>query len=291
MSRFFDELEERLRSSTAERHALARGRDAAPVPRRRGWARRHRRLLVVAPIALVGFAVPAVGAVTDLWRPHVKPAPPMRTVTERSEPQGDVVSCGNVPEPRLDVGPPVGAAFTSVLGVLARPRTPADAFDQRYLRSLGLRGVDVAGIRSVGLAADGTRVFVVPARGFGLQPWLARCLRGLHGHRRGQLAHPKQWREPVVWVLLGGGRVSTMTLAAIRAHGTYARGGTTRGRTTVTGLVPNGVRAVRVTYGRSTRSFPVRDNFFSFRVAVDVEQEPNRIEWLMEDGSVRDVPR
>jgi hypothetical protein len=286
MNRFFDELEERLRTATTEQHALARSRDAAPAARRRGWTRRHRRLLVAAPLALVGFAVPAVGAVTDLWRPDVKPAPPMRTVKER--PSHDVVSCGNVPEHRLDVGPRVGAAFTSVLGVLARPRTAADAFDRRYLRPLGLLGVDLAGIRSVGLAADGKRVFVIPARGFGQQPWPARCLRGLHGHRRALLAHPKQRREPVVF-LFGGGGGGVIPLAAIRAHGTYARSGTTRGRATVTGLVPNGVRAVRVTYGRSTRSFPVRDNFFSFRVAVDVEQPPDRIEWRMEDGSVRDV--
>ena len=287
MSRFFDELEERLRTATTEQHARARSRDAAPVARRRGWMRRHRRLLVVAPIALVGLAVPAVGAVTDLWRPDVKPAPPMRTVPER--PSRDVVSCGNMPERRLDVGPPVGAAFTSVLGMLARPRTPADALDRRFLRPLGLRGVDLAGIRSVGLAADGTRTFVIPARGLGQQPWPARCLRGLHGRRRALLAHPKQRREPMVFLVGGAG--GAIPLATIRARGVYTRSGNTRGRATVTGLVPNGVRAVRVTYGRSTRSFPVRDNFFSFRVAVDVEQSPDRVAWELEDGSVRVVIR
>jgi len=289
MSRFFDELEERLRTATTEQHARARSHDAAPAARRRGWARRHRRLLVVAPIALIGFAVPAVGAVTDLWRPDVKPAPPMRTVPEH--PSRNVVACGNVPERRLDVGPRVGADFTSVLGVLARPRTAADAFDRRYLPQLSsLLGVDLAGIRSVGLTADGNRAFVIPARGFGQQPWPARCLRGLHGHRRALLAHPQQRREPVVF-LFGAGGGGAIPLAAIRAHGTYARFGNTRGRATVMGLVPNGVRAVRVTYGRSTRSFPVRNNFFSFRVAVDVEQSPDRVAWELEDGSVRVVIR
>jgi len=143
-----------------------------------------------------------------------------------------------------------------VLGVLARPRTAADAFDRRYLRSLGLHGVDLAGIRSAGLAADGTRAFVVPARGFGQQPWPARCLRGLHGRRRAMLAHPKQWREPVVY-FLGGGGAGIITLAALRAHGTLGRFGNTRGRATVSGLVPNGVRSAQAqTYGRHHSRVP-----------------------------------
>jgi hypothetical protein len=36
----------------------------------------------------------------------------------------------------------------------------------------------------------------------------------------------------------------------------------------------------------------VHDNFFSFLVGIDVERAlPDRVEWLMDDGAVRDVTR
>lgn len=55
--------------------------------------------------------------------------------------------------------------------------------------------------------------------------------------------------------------------------------------------MPNGVRAIRVTYGRSTRSFPVRDNFFAFRVALQAPRaaDPDRVVWQLADGSTQDV--
>jgi hypothetical protein len=287
MSRFFDELEERLRSSTAEQHARA-GRDVPALrPRRWGWMRRHRRPLIAVAIAVGGFAVPAVAAVSDLWRPDVVPRPPMRTVMATP---GHAVSCDDMPTPGVDVGPPVGADFTSVLGVLARPRTADDAPERRFLRLPGIVGVDVAGARLLGTAADGTRSYLVAARGHRGQPWPKRCLRGLDPDLRRRLAHPPQLREPTVCVVgrSGGGCSS---LADVRAHGTYQTSGVVLGRATVVGLAPDGVRAVRVTYGRSTRTFPVSDNFFTFAVAVDVEQaaSPDLVEWVLDDGSVREV--
>ncbi|HEX7289561.1 MAG TPA: hypothetical protein VF250_00415 [Conexibacter sp.] len=281
MSRFFDALEERLRSSAAEQHADVVEQTAPPARRRRI----RRRPLVAVAVAAGALAVPAVAAVTDVWRPDVKPAPPMRTTVT----SGPSASCDVGPR-RLDVGPPVGAAFTSVLGVLARPRSAADAFDRRYLRGPGLLGVDVQGIRFVGTAADGKRTFIVPARGFGQQPWPARCLRGLDGRQRRRLAHPPQRREPTVCMFSGGGGCSS--LADVRTHGMFGSSGVVRGRATVAGIVPNGVRAVRITYGRSTRDFRVRENFFSFLVGIEAERAlPDRFEWLMDDGSVRDVTR
>ncbi|HZV72542.1 MAG TPA: hypothetical protein VFF79_02395 [Conexibacter sp.] len=291
MSRFFEELEERLRSSAAERavRAQADAEAASSTPPRRAWPRR-RRLLVVAAVTLAACAVPAVAAVTDLWRPDVKPASPMRTVATRP---GRAISCdGHTPSRGPDVGPPVGPAFTSVLGVLARPRTSADAaFDRRILHVPHLIGIDVAGIRFLGRAADGAAAFVVAARGLGEPPWPERCLRELSPRERRRMEHPPLEHTPTICVFSGGGGCGP--LAQIRAHGSYGTSGTVRGRATVTGLAPNGVRAVRVTYGRSTRDVPVRENFFSFRVAVDVEQasSPDRVEWLMDDGSVRDVTR
>lgn len=286
MSRFFDDLERRLRDATVERYG-ADGTPRSSTPRA-GWAHRHRRLLVLAVVALAGLAVPAVAAVTDLWHPDVRPAPPMGTVT--SSP-GTAVSCRRTSSRRLDVGPPAGPAFTAVLGVLARPRTSADAFDRRYLRAPGLVGVDVDGIRYVGTAPDGVRFFVVPVRGVGRHPLPERCLRRLGPRERRLFAPRPQPREPIVCVFARGGGGCT-PVADVRAYGTFGSSGTVRGRATVAGLVPNGVRDVRVTYGTSSRTFPVHDNFFSFLVALDVERtKPDRVEWLMDDGRVRDVTR
>lgn len=283
MSRFFDELEERLRAAATVEHARradeadAAGRPAACAPSRRRWIRR-RPLLAVA-LAAGALSVPAVGAVTDVWRPDVDPAPAMTTATAI----GTGVSCEGSAK-RIDTGPPAGPEFTSVLGVLARPRTAGDDVAAKYLRPLGLVGVDVQGIRRVG--GD---TFLVPSRGAGQPPLPAGCARKLPPRVRRLYARPA---EPVPTIcLIGGGGGGCTPLAEIRAHGTFGASGTRHGRATVSGLAPNGVREVRVTYGRSTRSFPARDNFFAFEVAVDVPQAstPDRVEWLMEDGSVRDV--
>lgn len=287
MSRYFDELERRLRDATSERHGT--GSPPRSSAHRADWARRHRRLLVFAVVALTGLAVPAVGAVTDLWRPDVRPPPPMGTV--RSSP-GTAVSCRHTSAPPLDVGPPVGRAFTSVLGVLARPRTAADAIERRYLSGPGLVGVDVDGVRYLGTAPDGVRYFVVPVRGYGRHSIPERCLRKLSPKARRLFSSRPQPREPMVCVY-GGGGGGCSTIADVSAHGSYGSSGTLRSRSTVAGVVPNGVDDVRVTYGTSTRTFPVRENFFAFRVALGAPQavKPDRVEWLMDDGSVRDVTR
>lgn len=292
MSPFFDELERRLRDAATERYAA--NPDAGsqpPEPSRRGaaWARRHRRLLVLALVALAGLAVPAVGAMTDLWRPDVDPPPPMGTVTAA---HGNAVSCRGRSSTRIDVGPPVGRAFTSVLGVLARPRTAADAIERRYVGGPGLVGVDVDGVRYLGTAPDGVRYFVVPVRGYGRHPLPARCLRKLSPKLRRLFSPRPQPREPTVCVF-GGGGGGCSTLADVSAHGSYGSSGTMHSRATVAGVVPNGVHDVRVTYGASTRTFPVRDNFFAFSVALGAPQavDADRVEWVMDDGSVRDVTR
>jgi len=299
MSDFFDELERRLRDAAAERGAAAGPADETPAAAelrrapRRSWPRRHRGLLIAAAAALAGLAVPAVAAVTDLWRPDVKPPPRMATVTASSgHGHGHAVSCSGMSSSRIDVGPPVGPEFTSVLGVLARPRTSADDFPRRYLRAPGFVGVDVQGIRYLGTAPDGVRYFAVPVRGVGFHPLPARCLRKLTPRlrRRFQLQLPPP--APTVCVY-GGGGGGCSSVADIRAHGTFGSSGTMDTRSTVAGVVPNGVRAVRVTYGRSTRTFPVHDNFFSFQVALGTVRamDTDRVEWLMENGGVRDVTR
>lgn len=284
MSRFFDELEDRLRASAAELHGEAGGQ-------RRRRRRPPRRLLAVAILAgIAGAAVPAISAVTDVWRPDLPPAPAPTTPGDGHVVAGDAISCRGTTTPALDVGPAVGPEFAEVLGVLARPRTAADRIRPIYLRSLGLVDVDVAGVRRVGVAADGKPFYVIPARGHGYRPWPRRCLRGLTARQRRRVtAAPVV--EPTICTMSGGGG-GCGPLRHLARYGTYGTGGTVRGRSTVTGLAPNGVREVRVTYGRSTRTFPVRDNLFSFLLGVDaMRAAPDRLEWLMDDGSVRDVTR
>lgn len=286
MSPFFDELEQRLRASVAEQHGRAAQRAAAPqapaAPRR---GNRRGLFALVAALVVAGAAVPGVPAVTGLWQPDVERQAPWPTSTT---PATEVLSC-DARSPRFRAGPPIGPEFAAVFAVFGRPATKADRMRRAYLRPLPLVGVDVDGIRRVG-TEDGRPFFLIPAQGMGRQPPPERCLRGLSQAQRAAVAAPPRMVPTVCW---GGGGGGCSTLADLARHGSYGSGGVVRGRATITGLAPNGVRAVRVTYGRSTRTFEVRDNFFSFRLGIDVEQasSPDRLEWLMEDGSVRDVTR
>lgn len=283
MSRFFDELEQRLRASAAEQHAPHPAPVPAPAGRARRGRSRSRLLAVAAVVALTGAAVPALSAVTGLWQPDVEPQAPWGTSTV----EGTSFSCPSR-SPRFRVGPPIGPEFAAAFAVFARPRTAADRFERKYLRALPLIGADVDGIRRVGTAADGEPYFLIPAQGLGRQPPPAACLRGLPAEQRRAYAAMRPRMEPSICA--GDG---CSTLGDLARHGSYGTSGTVRGRATVAGIVPNGVRAVTVTYGRSTRTFPVSGNFFTFLLGVDVEQasRPDRLVWRMDDGSERDVTR
>jgi hypothetical protein len=301
---FFDELEQRLRASAAEQHGGAAaapgsppaaaaeedgGAPAAAHARRRGWLRpRGNRRLVVLVVAtlLAGAAVPTVPAVTGLWEPDVEPQAPRGTVVSPTR----SVSC-DVKERTFRSGRPIGPEFAAVLGVFARPRTAADRFPRKHLRSLHLVGLDVRAIRRAGVTAGGRPFYVLPARGVANPAWPARCARRAPPEQRRQLTHPPLIDEPTICVMDGGGACGP--LADIARHGSYGSSGTVRGRATISGLAPNGVREIRVTYGTSTETFPVHDNFFTFKVGIDVEQasSPDKLEWLMSDGSVKDVTR
>lgn len=280
MSRYFDELERQLREQTTKRYSTGSGGGPASAqPRRSGRATfvlRHRRLLVGAAAALAGLAVPALGAVNDLWHPDVKPAPAMRTVN------GTGFACRQASGHGADAEPRVGRAFTSVLDVLARPRTTADVPERRYLQTPFARDIDTQGIRYLGTAPDGRRYYVLPAGGSGAPQPPADCRR----------RYARQPRRELTVCVVGGGAGSCGSLADVRLHGSWGADGA-GSHSTVAGVVPNGVRAIRVTYGRSTRAFAVEDNFFAFRVDLEAPQaaHPDRLVWELDDGSVRDVTR
>ncbi|MGN6190093.1 MAG: hypothetical protein ACTHOE_14455 [Conexibacter sp.] len=283
---FFDDVERRLREETPERYGRRLREEAAPTRRhgRASFVRRHRRVLLVAAAALAGLTVPALGAVSGLWQPDVRPSPPMRTTA------GTGFSCSQEPSGSIDAGPRVGPVFTSVLAVLARPRTTADVLDRRYLRVPFAHDIDVHGIRYLGTAPDGRRYYVIPAGGSGSSRPADDCLRKLPSKiRRADARSPRH--EPTICVV-GGGAGGCGPLADVRSHGSWSASGIGN-HSTVAGVVPDGVRAIRVTYGRSTRSFPVEGNFFAFRVALQAPQaaSPDRLEWELADGSLRDVTR
>lgn len=289
MSGFFDELERRLRKQTTEHYSRPADERSVPAQARgrTTFVRGHRRLLVMAAVVLAALTVPALGAVSNLWQPDVRPAPSMRSVRAI---RGMSFSCRQETNTRVDAGPRVGRTFTSVLGVLARPQTAADVPERRYLQTPFARDIDVKGIRYLGTAPDGQRYYVIPAGGAGLRPPPEACLRKLPPRLRRSYEHPPR-HEPTICVA-GGGASGCGSLADVRLHGSWGANGVGR-ESTIAGVVPNGVRAIRVTYGRSTRTFRVSDNFFAFRVALEAPQavRPDRLVWELDDGSVRDVTR
>jgi hypothetical protein len=279
MSDFFDTVERRLRQS-AER--------VAPAPRRPWW--RRRVAFVVALAALAGFAVPAVAAITTLWAPDVPPQRPWRVTT------GPSYSCDRLASrPRATVtSRPVSPQLASQLAALRRPRVAADRVDARYLRMLPVVGLNRSAIRRLAVGADGSGVYVIPVEGVaGERPWPARCLDGLPPTVRRRLGRGTPDRiEPMLCVLSGGGGSCGLTPSRLRRQGSFGAAAVGRGGTLVTVIVPDGVATVSVAYGRSERTFAVRDNVVSFMTSLSPEQasSPDKLQWQLADGTTRTIP-
>jgi len=298
--RFLDALEDRLRA-TAERAAATAAPGARGDARRRGrgaMRRRgavRRRTIALAVAAVAGTAVPAVAALTSLWTPHVTSDGPRATM-----PASPV--CGGqtaLPRPRpTTTQAPIGRELASLLGALRRPRTPADALDVRQLDA-GARGVHVGSIRMVGAAPGGQRFFVVPVDSIvRTRPAISdRCLARHSPRARRRLAGAPALpptHGPLLCLQSGLGGNCGTTVGRLRDRGalaaTPARAGDVR-VTVVAGLVPDGVRAVTLRYGRSERTFSIKGNFYAFevRLPIDRASHPDRIEWLLDDGTRRPV--
>lgn len=272
MSSFFEQLEGQLRTAVERRHN-------SPVasPSRR-W--RNRRNASLIAIATVGLATPALARVTGLWKPDVRrwPTTEIGTTSQTPDRPGRAVPQG----PQYTKAP-VARELANTFGVLRQPRTREDVFPT--LGREGLKHVNRETIRYVG-SADGRRYFLVPGASFGSPD------------ARGSAAASTRRAEPAgdpsssgCLLADNGSGGCFANIAAVRRTGT---GGSSLRKNApgavVVGLVPDGVRAVTIRYGPSTRTLAIRRNFYAYTVALDPAQAlDHHVVWHLADGTTRRI--
>jgi iron uptake system EfeUOB component EfeO/EfeM len=156
--------------------------------------------------------------------------------------------------------------------------------------SLSAAGVIMSGTRFLGRAAYGGRIYLVPAEhllAFRLAP--LRCLpkdqRALEHELRPALRKEFRHRALCIEVLGGNGGSPGCVIASGTPDALLYMGGTPG-----FGLVPNGVRAVTVTYQAARpRTVAVRHNFFVI-VAPRQIAPPCGVQWLDGSGTVVKAP-
>jgi hypothetical protein len=263
------------------RRALVR----TAVRRQRPWWRRRPSLLGLLAVVLV--AAPATAAVDRLWKPDVPPVAPMRTVTAKATPPvaarasaGATADCDagtGVVRSTTRATPP--ARLLGALSVLRAPETPDDRAGRRAARRLGMPGIAVRHVRTLGRDASGDRRWIAPRLvAVDARPATASC----PARRR-----VRQWSFAAFGEHGGGAEYAA---SQIQRSGTLGASGTGRREATVAGIVPDGVAQVEVSYGRAAaRTWPVRRNFFSFRVRLPVEHAyRGRVTW--KDAAGRVIP-
>jgi hypothetical protein len=198
--------------------------------------------------------------------------------------------CSSYPTPGslAPAGATVPASVSSRYAILRRPQRAADRLrpDQISQGSLAASGVIMSGIRFLGDAAFGGRIYLLPAEhllAFRMAP--ARCLppayrsleRELLPQLRNEYAHAALC---VVIIHANSGSPSCGRALASSEALLYTSG------TPGFGLVPNGVSAVTVSYATAPpRTLAVRHNFFTI---IDAAQPaaPCGLEWLDPTGNV-----
>jgi hypothetical protein len=172
-------------------------------------------------------------------------------------------ACGAFPRPGTTIAGGAPAALRAEYGVLARTRRLTDRVALRRLGALPLSGILPAGIRYLGAAAFGGRVFAVPGRHLlasplepvACEPRSQRALeRELLPSLRSEYAH-----AGLCLVVIRAGRSSPTCQAAPGTVAPFLIGPGSPGF----GLAPDGVRGVilRFRTGRPLR-VRVRDNFW-----------------------------
>lgn len=199
--------------------------------------------------------------------------------------------CASYPTPGTlaPAGVSVPAGITARYAILHRPQRPVDRLTAaRALPGLTASGVIMSGIRFLGHAAYGGRIYLIPAEhllGFQMAP--ARCLppderaveRVLLPKLRNEYAH----RALCLVIVYASGNLPVCRPASVTSEALRYIDGTAYG------LVPNGVRAVTVTYTIAPpRTVPVNHNFFSI-IDEGRDLSPCGSQWLQSTGNVKRV--
>jgi iron uptake system EfeUOB component EfeO/EfeM len=201
--------------------------------------------------------------------------------------------CSSYPVPgsRAPAHAKVPRQLASKYAILRRPQRPIDRLKRDQLNaSLSAAGVILSGTRFLGKAAYGGRVYLVPAQhllAFRLAP--LRCLpadqRALETELRPALRREFVHRAMCIEVLGGNGGSPSCVSASGAPDALLYMGGTPG-----FGLVPNGVRAVTITYQTAhPRTVPVHHNFFVI-VAPKQVAPPCGVQWLDAGGTVVKAP-
>lgn len=252
--------------------------------RLRPWWRRRPALLGLLAVLLV--AAPATAAIGGLWKPDVPPMAPMKTVTATAiSPASAARSCVENPfeqhGPRTTTATPP-QAMLALFGVLRTPQTEADRAglqDPGIRIGMAPRMVATRAVRRLGVDAAGETQWLVPSLVVTrARKATARCP-----------ARPAVRRWMLTKVGGGGaGGVPYDDLARHSAVGSHGIAGNDR-IAAVDGLAPDGVASVTITYpgdADAPRTFPVRRNYFAYRVELPVEQAyVAKVRWNAPDGS------
>ncbi|MEV4419126.1 hypothetical protein AB0L40_04015 [Patulibacter sp. NPDC049589] len=241
--------------------------------RHRPWWRRRPALLGFLVVLLA--AAPATAAISTLWRPDVPPLPPART-TVATRVSASAPRCVQNPGLRAghgttDLVPPKD--MTDAFAVLRRPQTAADRAGGRYARVMIAGKLASAAVRTVGPDANGDPKFLVPSL--------------IDVPARPRTEHCPARPAVRTWMLSVAGRSGggTSPYRDFIARGTFGTSGPSDRESVVSGIVPDGVASVTVTYGSADpRTFPTHDNAFTYEVGLAAEQFPSSVVWNDADG-------
>lgn len=252
----------------------------AATRRHRPWWRRRPAFL--AGLAVVLVAAPATAAIDRLWRPDVEPATPWPTVTATASSSASA-SCGERPfrGPRTTTATPPPEVL-GALSVLHAPESSADRAGRAAARRSGSPRVAIRHVRLLGVDAAGGRHWIVPM----LVLSRARAATADCPARKAK----RTWMLRTFGETGGGGAIDVATLVR---RGTTGASGPSDRESVVTGIAPDGVAQVSVAYdGAPARTWPVRRNFYSYRVALRAEQAfTPTVTWQDADGrTIQVVP-
>jgi len=181
----------------------------------------------------------------------------------------------------------VPAALSARYAILRRPQQAADRLSRGELSaSLSASGVIMSGIRLLGHAAFGGKIYLVPAQhllGFRMAP--ARCLppdqRSLERELLPQLR--KEYTQAALCLVIVRSGTGSPTCGSASGNSEallYTNG------TPGFGLVPNGVRGVTVSYTTAPpRTLAVHHNFFTI-ITPKQSAAPCGLQWLDPTGNV-----